>query len=70
MFLTKLIILNYKSAKSINLDFSKDDPNVFIGINDCGKSTILKAVELLLGDKPFFNFSRDSSAKSDLSNTV
>tara|TARA_Y100000815_G_scaffold238333_1_gene232589 strand:- start:307 stop:2238 length:1932 start_codon:yes stop_codon:yes gene_type:complete len=70
MFLTKLIILNYKSAKSINLDFSKDDPNVFIGINDCGKSTILKAAELLLGDKPFFNFPRDSSAKSDLSNTV
>jgi len=70
MFLKKLIILNYKSAKSIQLNFSKDDPNVFIGINDCGKSTILKAAELLLGDKPFFNFTKDSSARNDLSNTV
>lgn len=70
MFLKKLIILNYKSSKSIVLNFSKDDPNVFIGINDCGKSTILKAAELLLGEKPVFNFTRDSSARSDLSNTV
>jgi len=70
MYLKELIILNYKSSKNIKLVFSKDDPNVFIGINDCGKSTILKAAELLLGDKPIFNFTRDSSAKSDLSNTV
>ena len=48
----------------------KDNPNVFIGINDCGKSTILKGAELLLGDKTVFNFIKDSSARNDLSNTT
>jgi predicted ATP-dependent endonuclease of OLD family len=70
MYIKELIIINYKSCKNLKLSFSKDDPNVFIGINDCGKSTILKAAELLLGDKSIFNFTKDSSARSDLSNTV
>lgn len=70
MYLEKLIIINYKSCKCVELCFEKDYPNVFIGINDCGKSTILKGAELLLGEKTVFNFIKDSSARNDLSNTA
>jgi putative ATP-dependent endonuclease of the OLD family len=69
MYLQKLIILNYRSCNEIVFDFSKDEPNVFIGINDCGKSTILKAIDTLLSVKPLFNFPKDDKKKNDLSNT-
>lgn len=69
MYLKKLIILNYRSCNEIAFDFSKDAPNVFIGINDCGKSTILKAIETLLSTKPNFNFPQDDKKKNDFSNT-
>lgn len=69
MFLQELIIANYRSCKEVELTFSKDEPNVFIGINDCGKTTILKALGLLLDDKPSFNSVRDSSSKKDFSNS-
>jgi predicted ATP-dependent endonuclease of OLD family len=47
MYLKKIIIFNYKSCQKIELDLIKDDPLVLIGINDCGKSTILRAIDLL-----------------------
>lgn len=69
MYISKLLIINYRSCNLLSLDFSANEPNVFIGINDCGKSTILKAVEILLAAKPFFNFVKDDKKKNDLSNT-
>lgn len=48
MWLNQILTINYKSCNNINLTFSKDDPNILIGINDCGKSSILKAIGLLL----------------------
>jgi putative ATP-dependent endonuclease of OLD family len=69
MFLNELIIINYRSCKELELVFHKNEPNIFIGINDCGKTTILKAAGLLLEDKPLFNSIKDSSSKKDFSNS-
>ena len=68
MWLKELFTINYKSCKQVHSVFDKDNPNIFIGINDCGKSTILKAIGLLLAPKPHFNFSSEDRKKSDLSN--
>jgi putative ATP-dependent endonuclease of OLD family len=48
MWLQHLLVANYKSLKEIRLTLSKDEPNILIGINDCGKSTLLHAIGLLL----------------------
>jgi predicted ATP-binding protein involved in virulence len=69
MYLEKLLIVNYKSCNLVELDFEANEPNILIGINDCGKSTILKAVENLLAIKSVFNFVKDDKKKNDLSNT-
>lgn len=68
MWLNQILIFNYKSCQHVNLSFSKDDPNILIGINDCGKSTVLKAIGLLLLPKPNFSFPTDDKRKNDLSN--
>ena len=59
---------SYKSCKNITVEFSPNDPNVFIGINDCGKSTVLKAIGLLLNNRQPFNFPNDDKKKNDFSN--
>lgn len=69
MFLTKLIILNNKSCKKVILEPVKTDPEVLIGINDCGKSTILKSLDVFFDDKKTLNFIREDKQKSDLSNS-
>lgn len=50
MYLNKLYIENYRSIKNINLEFSKGK-NVIVGKNNAGKSNIIKAIDLILGDK-------------------
>ena len=47
MNLEEVIIINYKSCNLVDFKLKSDNPNIFIGVNDCGKSTILKGVELL-----------------------
>lgn len=69
MFLDRIIIVNYRSCQLIDLQLNHSEPNIFIGINDCGKSTILKAIELLLNPKGQFNFIQDDNVKNDLSNS-
>lgn len=69
MYLSKLLIYNYRSCKQLELNIHKDLPNVFIGINDCGKTTILKAIGLLLDEKPTFFYTKDNSSKKDFSNS-
>jgi putative ATP-dependent endonuclease of the OLD family len=69
MYLSELLVINYKSCKNFCVQFQGDYPNIFIGINDCGKSTILKAVELLLDVKAKFYFASEDKMKADLSNT-
>lgn len=70
MHLNKLIIINYRSCQQVQIQFENNEPNILIGINDSGKSSILKAAELLFVDKPVFSFIKDNSAKNDLSNTT
>ncbi|MDO8641133.1 MAG: AAA family ATPase, partial [Nitrosarchaeum sp.] len=70
MILSKIQIINYKSCKNIYLELEKDIPNILIGINDSGKSSILNGIGLLLDDKLKFNFLQDDKVKKDLSNTV
>lgn len=69
MILSKFQIVNYKSCSNLYIEFEKDNPNILIGINDCGKSTILNALGLLLDEKLKFNFLQDDKVKKDLSNT-
>jgi len=69
VFLKDILIVNYLSCQKLTLSFSKDDPNVFIGINDSGKSATLRAIGLLLSNKVNFNFWKEEKGTSDISNT-
>ena len=69
MYLQRLIVINYQSCQKIELEFSKDDPTVLIGINDSGKSSILKAIDLLFDGKTQFNFLKEDKVRCDISNT-
>ena len=71
MWLEDLICINYKSLRRFHIRFARDTANVLIGINDCGKSTIQRAIGLLFCSPKFkFNFPTDFQARSDLSNSV
>lgn len=69
MYLSQIVIINYRSCNKLTINFLKDDPNVFIGINDCGKTSILKAIGLLLDEKIAYHFIKENSSKSDFSNS-
>lgn len=69
MYLDKLFVFNYKSCRHLELSVSQNSPNIFIGLNDSGKSTVLQAFDLLLGDKPKYSFLGEGNYKSDLSNS-
>ncbi len=70
MFLSKLLIFNYRSCKCVELDLLKDEPNILIGINDCGKTSLLKGLELLLCEKPQIFYVKDGAKKKDASNSL
>jgi len=69
MFLSKFIILNNKSCKSVNILPSKMEPEIFIGINDCGKSTLLKSLDVFFDEKKSLLFRQEGQEKSDFSNS-
>jgi predicted ATP-dependent endonuclease of OLD family len=69
MYIDFIQVFNFCSLQNVLIELHKDDPNIFIGINDCGKTSILKCLELLLSEKPKFNFLSDTHAKSDISNS-
>jgi len=50
MFLSRLIVKNYRSIKFLDLEFVKGK-NVIIGRNNAGKSNIIKAIGLVLGEQ-------------------
>jgi AAA15 family ATPase/GTPase len=70
MHIENIIIFNYRSCKFLDLELSREHPNVFIGLNDSGKSTVLQAFDLLLGNKPKYSSYGEGSYKSDLSNSL
>ncbi len=49
MYLARLYIRNYRSIKELDLKLSKGK-NVIIGKNNTGKSNIIKALDLILGE--------------------
>jgi predicted ATP-dependent endonuclease of OLD family len=74
MILSKILTINYKSCRSTVIDINNNHPNIFIGMNDCGKTTLLKSLDLLFSPKSSINyysknFSNKHSVKSDLSHT-
>jgi putative ATP-dependent endonuclease of OLD family len=69
MYLSEFIIVNYRSCRSLHIKLDNDYPNVLIGINDCGKSSVLQAIGLLLMAKPKFYFANEDKKKNDISNT-
>lgn len=69
MHIEKLGIINFRSCQNLVIELTNTVPNIFIGINDCGKSTILKALDLLLGEKPKFNAVSEGQNRNDVSNT-
>ena len=69
MILSHIITLNYKSCREISIKTKAGKPNVLIGMNDCGKTTFLQSLELLLNVKSKINYANDESAKSDLAHT-
>jgi putative ATP-dependent endonuclease of OLD family len=55
MYLSRLYIENFRSIKNIDLQFSQGK-NVIIGRNNAGKSNIIKAIDLVLGENsPDYN---------------
>lgn len=49
MYLSKLVISNYRSIKELSLKFEKGK-NIIVGKNNAGKSNIIKAIDLILGE--------------------
>ena len=70
MYVEQLIILNLRSCRNVHVKFEENSPNVVIGVNDSGKTTIIKALDMLFSEKNSYSFLKDSSSKRDLSNTV
>ena len=50
LYLSKLHIKNYRSIKDLELEFRKGR-NVIVGKNNSGKSNIIKAIDIVLGEK-------------------
>jgi AAA15 family ATPase/GTPase len=69
MHLEEIHIYNYRSCKELSVSLSKDIPNIFIGLNDCGKTTVLQSLDLLLGERSKYSSKGEGNYKSDLSNT-
>lgn len=50
MYISKLFLKNYRSFRECTIEFSRGK-NVIVGKNNCGKSNIVKALDMLLGEK-------------------
>jgi len=69
MHLEQINIYNYRSCRHLSVSLNRDNPNIFIGLNDSGKSTLLNALNLLFEAKPKFNHLIGGSNKNDISNS-
>jgi putative ATP-dependent endonuclease of the OLD family len=49
MYLSRIYIKNYRSIAEVDLTFSKGK-NVIVGRNNAGKSNVIKAIDLMLGE--------------------
>jgi len=72
MFVLKLLIRNFRSMEKESIDF-RPGKNVLVGKNNSGKSNIVKALDLVLGEKnpvyldinekDFFTYYEDGNEK-------
>lgn len=69
MRLSKFTTINYKSARHVEVELSENRVKTLIGVNDCGKSSVLRALKLFFDEKPAIFFESDSTKRSILSNT-
>ncbi|WP_336919143.1 AAA family ATPase [Vibrio cholerae] len=70
MLLKEVIAINYKSAQKTALEIKSISPTVLIGENDCGKTTSLNSVRLLLEQSFSVSIPNDKTEKNDLSHTA
>lgn len=61
-------IINYKSCRATHFSAKADECNVFIGLNDAGKSTLLRSIDLAF-NKSQCSFNKEGNNKTDLSNS-
>lgn len=67
MYISKISIKNFKSIHSLDLNLSKGK-NVLVGRNNAGKSNILKAIDLVIGETdPSWN-KKDNITVNDFHN--
>lgn len=74
MYLTKVKIRNYRSIENTNLEFEKGK-NIIVGKNNSGKSNIVKAINLILGEstpqwEKFQNITDNDFFKGDKSKKI
>ena len=74
MYLSKVRIKNYRSIKEADLTFEKGK-NIIVGKNNAGKSNIIKAIDLILGESsPTYhkldNITENDFYKGDISKDI
>ena len=70
MLLSEVIAINYKSIQKTVLKIKVDSPTILIGENDCGKTTSLNSVRLLLDHAFSVSVPNEKTEKNDLSHTA
>lgn len=73
MFIQKITIKNFRcfGDEPTSIELSDSGLTAFIGANNVGKSTVLKVLEILLGDKwPTSQFNEDDFHNNDLSKEI
>ncbi|BBG70491.1 TPA: AAA family ATPase [Serratia marcescens] len=70
MLIDEVISLNYKSCNVCDLSVRNERPNILIGENDCGKTSMLFSMRFLLDSSSTINFPNSKSEKNDVSHTV
>jgi putative ATP-dependent endonuclease of OLD family len=64
MYLSRLFIKNYRSIRELDMEFSKGK-NIIFGRNNSGKSNIIKAIDLVLGENVPTYARAENITKSD-----
>lgn len=64
MYVSRLVIRNYRSIKFLDIVFSKEK-NVIVGRNNTGKSNIIKVLDLILGESSPTYYKYENITDSD-----
>ncbi|MFK0574029.1 AAA family ATPase [Endozoicomonas sp.] len=69
MILKEFTAFNYKSCRHTHISLQSTRPSLFIGENDCGKTSSLNSIRFLLVQGSRINLPNDKTGKNDLSHT-